>query len=159
VTTARLPAPGPSFVREERLRLRPNAGGDERVVQLGMSSPSVMDDGWWLSTLWAADDEGVIDALAVAPAAGPPPGPPLQTMGPIFAGALAGLLAQADGRQLIRLRMPPALDESRPWVRPLLMWVAVTWDPVRETTMRPNELARELLRAFGRAVEAAGSPA
>jgi hypothetical protein len=159
VTTARLPAPGPSFVREERLRLRPNAGGEERVVQLGMSSPSIMDDGWWLSTLWAADDEGVIESLAVAPAAGPPPGPPLQTMGPILAGALAGLLAQADGRQLIRLRMPPASDESRPWVRPLLMWVAVTWDPVRETTMRPNELARELLRAFGRAVEAAGSPA
>jgi hypothetical protein len=80
-------------------------------------------------------------------------------MGPILAGALAGLLGQADGRQLIRLRMPPAPDESRTWARPLLMWVAVSWDPVRATTMRPNELARELLRAFGRAVEAAGSPA
>ncbi len=159
MTTARLPAPGPSFVREERLRLRPNAGGEECVVQLGMSAPSVMDDGWWLSTLWAADDEGVIEALAVAPAAGPPPGPPLQAMGPILAGALAGLLAQADGRQLIRLRMPPPPDDSRPWARPLLMWVAVSWDPVRATTMRPNELARELLRAFGRAVESAGSPA
>jgi hypothetical protein len=146
-------------VREERLRLRQDASGQERVVQLGMSVPSVMDDGWWLSTLWAADDAGVIDAVAVAPAAGPPPGPPLQTMGPILAGALAGLLGQADGRQLIRLRMPPAPDESRTWVRPLLMWVAVSWDPVRATTMRPNELARELLRAFGRAVEAAGSQA
>jgi hypothetical protein len=146
-------------VREERLRLRQDASGQERVVQLGMSAPSVMDDGWWLSTLWAADDAGVIDAVAVAPVAGPPPGPPLQTMGPILAGALAGLLGQADGRQLIRLRMPPAPDESRTWVRPLLMWVAVSWDPVRATTMRPNELARELLRAFGRAVEAAGSPA
>ena len=124
-----------------------------------MSAPSVMDDGWWLSTLWAADDDGVIDALAVAPAAGPPPGPPLQTMGPILAGALAGLLGQADGRQLIRLRMPPAENEARPWERPLILWVAVSWDPVRASTMRPNELARELLRAFGRAVEAAGSPA
>jgi hypothetical protein len=129
------------------------------VLQLGMSAPSVMDDGWWLSTLWAADDDGVVDALVVAPAAGPPPGPPLHTMGPILAGALAGLLAQADGRQLIRLRMAPAPDESRPWLRPLLLWVAVSWDPVRSTTMRPNDLARELLRAFGRSVEAAGSPA
>jgi hypothetical protein len=159
MTTARLPAPGPSYVREERLRLRAFPGEEGRVVRLGMSSPSIMEDGWWLSTLWAADDTGVVDALSIAPVAGPPPGPPLQTIGPILAGALAGLLAQAEGRQLIRLRMPPSADESRPWARPMLLWVAVSWDPVRVTTIRPNELARELLRAFARAVEAAGSPA
>ncbi len=76
------------------------------------------------------------------------------SMGPALAGALAGLLDQEDGRQLIRLRMPPAEDASRPWDRPLLLMTAVRWDPVRSATMRPNELARELLRAFARAVEA-----
>lgn len=124
-----------------------------------MSSPSVMDDGWWLTHLWAADEGGVLDAIEVAPAAGPPPDPPVSTLGPALAGALAGLLAQEDGRQLIRLRMPPAADEARAWDRPLLLWVAVKWDPVRAAVMRPNELARELLGAFARAVEGAGRPA
>ncbi|MCY7418043.1 MAG: hypothetical protein LH650_06025, partial [Chloroflexi bacterium] len=104
------------------------------------------------------DADGVLEATAAAPLAGPPPGPPLVVMGPALAGALAGLLDQEDGRQLIRLRMPPAPDEARPWARPLLLMTAVRWDPVRNATMRPNELARELLRAFARAVEAAGAP-
>ena len=77
---------------------------------------------------------------------------------PVLAGALAGLLAQEGGRQLIRLRMPPADDESRPWQRPLMLWAAVLWDPVRASMMRPNELAAELMRAFRTAVLAAGSP-
>jgi 4-hydroxybenzoate polyprenyltransferase len=42
--------------------------------------------------------------------------------------------------------------------RPLLLVTAIRWDPVRSATMRPNELARELLRAFGRAVEGVGAP-
>lgn len=156
---ARLPIPGPSFIREETVRLRGAAGGADRSLEIGMTSPSIMDDGWWLSTLWAGDADGVVEAIAVAPPAGPPAGPPLQVIGPNLAGALAGLLGQADGRQLIRLRMPPAENEARPWERPLILWVAVSWDPIRATTMRPNELARELLRAFARAVEAARSPA
>ncbi len=127
-------------------------------VALGMSSPSVMDDGWWLVTLWAADDGGVIDARRTAPVAGPPPTPPLAVLGPVMAGALAGLLDQEDGRQLIRLRMPPAEDEARPWKRPLILWLAVRWDPVRAAVLPSNELARELLRAFTRGVEAAGRP-
>jgi len=146
-------------VREERVRLRSAPGEPDRWATLGMSAPSVMDDGWWLSNLWAADDVGVLQAADVAPLSGPPPGAPLQTIGPSLAGGLAGLLAQEDGRQLIRLRMPPAQDEARPWDRPLLLWVAVCWDPIRAATMRPNELARELMRAFGRALSAAGSPA
>jgi hypothetical protein len=119
-----------------------------------MSRPQVLDDGWWLLTLWVEDDEGIVEARAVAPASGPPPGPPLQAIGPSLAGALAGLLAQADGRQLIRLRMPPAEDDSRPWERPLMLLTAVCWDPVRASTMRTNELAAELLRAFRRSIEA-----
>jgi hypothetical protein len=127
-------------------------------ILLGMSEPRIMDDGWWLTNMWAIDGAGIVPASVVAPAAGPPPDPPLQVIGPVFAGALSGLLAQEEGRQLIRLRLPPAEDESRPWDRPLMLWVAVRWDPVRASVLRPNELARELLRAFARAVEAASRP-
>ena len=152
----RVPAPGPSYVREVQVHL---PGRPEMTsVELGMSAPSIMDDGWWLTHLWAADADGVVEATDAAPISGPPPGPPLLTMGPALAGALAGLLDQEDGRQLIRLRMPPADDDARPWARPLLLMTAVRWDPIRRATMRPNELARELLRAFARAVEAAGAP-
>ncbi|MBA2255112.1 MAG: hypothetical protein H0W07_08370, partial [Chloroflexi bacterium] len=89
---------------------------------------------------------------------GPPPTPPLLVLGPAFAGALSGFIAQEDGRQLIRFRLPPAPDERRPWERPLLVWLAVKWDAVRASVMRPNELAREVLRAFKRAIEASASP-
>lgn len=153
-----VPRPGPSFVREERLRLRGPEGAMGREVLLGMSEPSVMEDGWWLATLWAVDESGVVDASVVAPVAGPPPEQPVSVLGRILAGALAGLLDQEDGRQLIRLRMLPPADESRPWQRPLLLWLAVRWDPVRGAVMRPNELAREILRAFARSVEAAHAP-
>lgn len=154
----RVPSPGPSFIREEQVRLRGEGGRGAAAIALGISPPSVMEDGWWLVHLWAADDDGVIDASAVAPLAGPPPEPPVAALGRVFAGALAGLLDQEDGRQLIRLRMPPALDDSRPWQRPLLLLLAVRWDPVRAAVMRQNELARELLRAFARAVEASQTP-
>jgi hypothetical protein len=79
-------------------------------------------------------------------------------LGPAFAGALSGLIAQEDGRQMIRFRLPPAPNEARPWERPLLVWLAVKWDPIRASVMRPNELAREVLRAFARAVESAAHP-
>ena len=123
-----------------------------------MSAPSVMDDGWWLTNVWVADERGVIDALDAAPMAGPPPGAPLASIGPRLAGALSGLIAEEDGRQLIRLRMPAAPDESRPWGRPLVCMLAVRWDPVRASVMQRNQLARELLRGFAAAVEAVGRP-
>jgi hypothetical protein len=145
-------------VREETVILRAAGTTPERRLTLGMSPPSAMDDGWWLATLWAVDAGGVVDALAVAPAAGPPPEPPLLVLGPAFAGALSGLIAQEDGRQMIRFRLPPAPNEARPWERPLLVWLAVKWDPIRASVMRPNELAREVLRAFARAVESAAHP-
>jgi len=123
-----------------------------------MLKPSITDDGWWLTTLWVEDDDGVVEARSVAPTAGPPPIPPLQVIGPTLSNALMGLLDQADGRQLIRLRMPPADDEAQPWRLPLMMQVAVRWDPVRSSTRRPNELAGELMRAFRQAIDAAGAP-
>ncbi len=153
----RLASPGPSYIREEPVRLAGRVPDASEVV-IGLTAPSVLDDGWWLTHLWAEDAQGVVSARDAAPGAGPPGGPPLSSMGPLLAGALAGLLDQEDGRQLIRLRMAPAADEARPWDRPLLLMTAVRWDPVRSATMRPNELARELLRAFGRAVEGVGAP-
>jgi hypothetical protein len=153
----RLASPGPSYIREEPVRLAGRSGTAEQVV-IGLTAPSVLDDGWWLTHLWARDDRGVVSARDAAPIAGPPSGPPLLSLGPLLAGALAGLIDQEDGRQLIRLRMPPAEDEARSWDRPLLLVTAIRWDPVRSATMRPNELARELLRAFGRAVEGVGAP-
>ncbi|MEP7159230.1 MAG: hypothetical protein ABI797_07365, partial [Chloroflexota bacterium] len=153
VTAARLPIPGATFVPEEMVALR---SGEK--LRAGLTTPSVMDDGWWLTHLWVADDEGVIQATEIAPAAGPPPGTPLNALGPRVAGSLSGLIAEEDGRQLIRLRMPPAADESRPWERPLLCMLAVRWDPVRATVLAREELAKELLRGFAAAVEAVGRP-
>jgi len=154
----RLPSPGPSFARAEPLRLR---GPGEEIgprVRLGMSKPNKMEDGWWLTTLWVEDDDGIIEARTVAPAAGPPPVPPLQVIGPTLSNALMGLLDQEDGRQLIRMRMAPAEDEAEPWRRPLMILTAVRWDPVRASTMRDNDFVKELMRAFRRAIDVAGAP-
>jgi hypothetical protein len=149
----RLPVPGISYVKEETVALR-----DGEKLRAGMTNPSVMDDGWWLTNLWVGDDDGVAVALSVAPAAGPPPGTPLEALGPRVAGALSGLIAESGGRQQIRLRMPPAADEARPWERPLICMLAIQWDPVRAALMTKNQLARELLRGFAAAVEALGRP-
>jgi hypothetical protein len=140
------------------MRLRGPAGTPGPRVRLGMLRPSFLDDGWWLTTLWAEDDEGVVEARLVAPVAGPPPVAPLQVIGPVLSNALMGLLDQEEGRQLIRLRMPPAEDEGQPWERPLLMLVAVRWDPVRASTMTTNQLSGELMRAFRNAIDVAGAP-
>ena len=155
MTAERIAPPGPSFVGEERVALR---GSAESQLSAGITTPSVMDDGWWLAHLWVADAEGVVDALDAAPAAGPPPGTPVAALGPRLAGALSGLIAEEDGRQLIRLRMPAPADESRPWHRPLLVMLAIRWDPVRAAVMSREQLARELLVGYAAAVEALGRP-
>ncbi len=121
-----------------------------------MSSPTTTDDGWWLGHLWAYERARVVEAREVAPLSGPPPEPPPAVLGPAFSGSLAGLVAEEAGRQLIRLRLYPAPDATRPWERPLVLQVAIRWDPVRATTMRPTELAAAVLEAFARALEAAG---
>lgn len=154
----RLPLPGPSFAHEEEVLLRGPGGEPGGRLRAGLAKPSQTDDGWWLTQLWLADDNGIAEASVIAPPAGPPPGTPLQAIGPRLAGALAGLIAQEQDRQMIRLRMPPAPDESRPWQRPLLCLLAVKWDPVRASTISDNELARELLRGFAAALEGVGRP-
>ena len=154
----RIPAPAISFIKEEAITLRGPKGEPGERLTAGMTNPSVMDDGWWLTHLWVADGEGVVDAIAVAPPAGPPPGTPITALGPRVAGSLSGLIAEEGGRQLIRLRMPEAPDETRPWHRPLLCMVAIRWDPVRASVITRNQLARELLRGFAAAVEGLGRP-
>ena len=155
---ARLPVPGPSYVRERAVRLHAGPSDPGDPVQIGMGHPSQTDDGWWLTHLWVFDADGIIDTLRIAPRSGPPPGPPLAVIGPAFAGAMAGFIGEADGRRLVRLKLHPAADESRPWERPLIVQLAVRWDPMRVATMRPNELAGEVVEAFARAVDAAGRP-
>jgi hypothetical protein len=124
-----------------------------------MDRPSLAPDGWWMALLWARDDDGIVSCLDVAPRSGPPPEPPLLRMGPAFAGALAGLVAEVEGRQAIRLRLPEPDEPARPWQRPLILQVALRWDPIREATMTANQLAEEALVAFSRAVLAAGRAA
>jgi hypothetical protein len=158
VPPSRLPAPGPSFIRERTLVLHPGRPDGDRRIQIGMTRPSDLSDGWWGAFLWASDADGVVLARDAGPLAGPPPAPPLAVIGPAFAGALSGLIAVEGNRQLVRLSLPEAGDEARPWDRPLLARLALKWEPMRAATMRPNELAREALEAWGRAVEAAGRP-
>jgi hypothetical protein len=132
---------------------------DAPPLRAGLTPPSVTDDGWWLTHIWLADDAGVVDATELAPAAGPRPGAPLDYLGPNMAGALAGLIAQEQDRQMLRLRMPPASDESRPWQRPMVCMLAVKFDPLRAAVMSREELARELLRGFAAAAEGLARPA
>ena len=154
----RLPTPGPSFVKEEPIRgHEPRSAGAARL-HAGMTAPSVTDDGWWLAHLWVADGAGIVDALELAPVGGPPPGTPIAALGPRLAGSLSGLIAEEDGRQLIRIRMPAAVDESRPWERPMLVMLAIRWDAVRASIMSRNQLAHELIVGFASAVEALSRP-
>ena len=150
--------PGPSFAKEQPVRPRGAEPASAAALHAGMTSPSVTDDGWWLAHLYVADEAGIVSALALAPAAGPPPGTPIGVMGPRLAGSLSGLIAEEDGRQLIRLRMPAAADETRPWERPMLVMLAIRWDPVRASVMSRNELANELIVGFAAAVEGLARP-
>ncbi|HUR04554.1 MAG TPA: hypothetical protein VM347_18560 [Nonomuraea sp.] len=144
----RLPPPGPSYLREQRVR-----AGD-RQYQLGMSQPSSGPDGWWLALVWVTDGDGVISFRDVAASAGPPPDPPLDRLGPALAGYLSGLIAEEGGRLGIRLAtVAPPDDPARPWRVPLAIRAAFRFEPARAMTMRPNELAETVQDAFRRAIE------
>ena len=146
--TPRLPPPGPSFVREHEIRI-----GD-RVMRSGMSRPSQAPDSWWLTVLWVVDDAGVVSFADVAPAAGPPPDPPLARLGPALAGAMSGLIREEEGRLAIRLaQIAQPEDPLRPWHSPLAVRAAFGLEQARAATLRPNELADMVLGAFRRSVE------
>jgi hypothetical protein len=145
---ARLPPPGPSFLREQELRI-----GD-RVLRAGMGRPSTLPDSWFLYVLWVADDDGIVDFTAVAPAAGPPADPPLARLGPAMTGALSGWIREEDGRLAIRLSpVAPPADAARPWRAALAIRAAFGFEPMRAASVRPNELASTVLTAFRRSVE------
>jgi hypothetical protein len=153
MSALRLARPGLSFVREIEVSVR------DRRFRAGMARPSTLDDGWWLAVLWVADDEGVVAFRDVAPAAGPPPDPPLARLGPSFAGALSGLILEEDGRLCIRLGQFVATDDGRPaWQRPLAIRAAFKWEPARALAVPATELATAVLAGFRRAVESLARP-
>jgi hypothetical protein len=149
----RLPAPGPSFLREQELP------GRDPALTVGMSRPSAPADDWWTAILWVARPDGLASFAELAPAAGPPPEPPLARLGPALAGGLSGFILEDAGRLQIRLgHVVPPDDPERPWRCPAVVRAAFRWEPARAATMRPNELASEVLTAFCRAVEGLARP-
>jgi hypothetical protein len=131
----------------------------DRTLRAGMASPSEAPDGWWLAIMWVADDDGVVSFRDVASAAGPPPEPPLARLGPAIAGALSGLILEDAGRLQMRLGLvKPPHDPGRPWRAPLAIRTAFRFEPARQATMRPNELAETVLIGFRRAVEGLHKP-
>jgi hypothetical protein len=147
----RLPPPGPSFLPESEVRLGARSG------RVGLSRPTTLDDGWWLTVLWAADSEGVLSFRDAAPAAGPPPDPPVVRLGPTLAGALSGLILEEDGRLCIRLApLAPPEDPRSPWRSPIVVRAAFKWEPARALATPPAELARTVLEAFARTLERIG---
>jgi len=146
-----LPPPGPSFLRLQELRL----SGD--ALFAGISRPTTPADDWWTAILWIQDRDAVAIFADLAPAAGPPPGSPLERLGPAFAGGLSGLILEDAGRLQLRLGLVvPPTDAERPWRSPALVRAAIRWEPARAATLRPNALASEALTAFRRAAEGLG---
>ena len=149
----RLPPPGPSYLREQPIRI-----GD-RTLRAGMARPTEAPDGWWLAVVWVADDEGVVSFRDVAPAAGPPPDPPLARLGPGVSGALSGLILEDAGRLQMRLGLIAQPDDpSRPWRAPLAIRAAFRFEPARAATIGTNELAETVLAGFVRAIGGLSRP-
>jgi hypothetical protein len=137
-----LRAPGPSYLKE--LELRPG-----EPFRVGMSAPQTMAGEWWVALLWCDRDGLLVPFTDLAPSYGIPPGSPLMRLGPGLSGTLSGLILEENGRQQLRIRLgqPPA-DEERPWEAPAVILAALRFEPAREATMRGNELALTVLRAF-----------
>jgi hypothetical protein len=146
----RLPPPGPSYLHEHAVE----AGG--RLLKVGMSRPTTTDD-WWLAVLWVTDEDGVVSFRYLAPAAGPPPDPPLARLGPSLAGSLSGMILEEAGSLSIRVAtVVPADDPARPWRVPAAVRAAFKWEPARAAVMRENELAEAVLAGFRRSIEGLG---
>jgi len=122
-----------------------------------MGRPTTGPDDWWLTVLWVRDDEGIVSFRDVAAVAGPPPERPLARLGPAFSGGLSGLILEDAGRLSIRLGLVvPPDEQDRPWRCPIAIRAGFRWEPARVATMRPNQLAAEVLTAFRRAVQSLG---
>ncbi|HJW22011.1 MAG TPA: hypothetical protein VJ506_06255 [Candidatus Limnocylindrales bacterium] len=141
-----LPVPGPSFLREQELRI-----GQRRFVA-GMSRPA-STDAWWVAVLWLADGVALARFDDLTPG-GPPPEPPAARLGMAMAGSLSGYILEDAGRLQIRLApVIPPVDPERPWRAPAIVRAGFRWEPARAATVRPNDLATEVLTAFRRAAE------
>jgi hypothetical protein len=122
-----------------------------------MSRPATPAEDWWTAILWIAADDGLTTFAELAPAAGPPPDPPLSRLGPALAGGLSGLILEDTGRLQIRLGLVvPPEDPERPWRCPAIVRAAFRWEPARAASLSANALASEVLTAFRRAVEDLG---
>ena len=144
----RLPAPGPSFLREHELRVR------DAPLWAGMSRPSTTRRRLVAGAALGPDDDGVVSFRDLASVAGPPAGPPLLRLGPAIADALSGWIVEEDGRLAIRLNVvAPPDDPTRPWLAPAAVRAAFKFEPARAAATRPNELAEIVLTAFRRGVE------
>ena len=100
-------------------------------MDVGLARPGPAE-GWWTTILLAADSARLVDFVDLAPAAGPPPDPPLARLGPSFAGALSGLILEEDGRLQLRLGpVVPAADSERLWRGPAIVRLALRWEPAR----------------------------
>lgn len=129
----------------------------DHAWSVGMGRPSAPADDWWTALLWVADADGLAWFVELAPAAGPPPEPPLARLGPALAGGLSGLILEDAGRLQIRLGLAvPPSDPERPWRSAAVVRAAFRWEPARAAALRPNALAAEVLTAFRRAVEGLG---
>ncbi len=145
-TPKELAVPGPSFLREQEVRV-----GDRRYFA-GMSRPADADE-WWVAILWLADG-GMLARFDDLTPGGPPPEPPAARLGTSIAGNLSGLILEDAGR--VQLRLGPVLPPSepdRPWRGPAMLRIGIRWEPARAATLRPNELANEVLTAIRRAAE------
>ena len=123
-----------------------------------MSRPAYATEDWWTAVLWIADEgDRLVPFVDLAPAAGPPPEPPLARLGPSLAGGLSGLILEDAGRLQIRLGPVVPPDEAdRPWRAPAIVRAAFRWEPARAAAMRPTDLAAEVLTSFRRAIEGLG---
>jgi hypothetical protein len=147
----RLPAPGPSYLRLQPLRV---AGA---ALFAGISRPSTPTEDWWATILWVEGEEGVVSFADLASTAGPPPGSPLERLGPAIAGGLSGLILEDAGRLQLRLGLVISPDDAeRPWRCPAIVRAAFRWEPARAAAMRPNDVTSEVLTAFRRAAEGLG---
>ncbi len=148
----RFAPPSASYIREHALEL----GG--RALRAGMDRPTEIE-GWWLAVMWVADEDAIVACRVMAPSVGPPPEPPLARLGPLLSGGLSGFVMEEGDRQQLRLRLPvPPADEEHPWSAPLVVQLAVRWEPARAATLTPAGLAEMALAAFRRAVEAVHRP-
>jgi hypothetical protein len=129
------------------------------MLRAGMGQPTATDDGWWLAVLWVFDGDEVVSFRDLAPAAGPPPDPPLVRLGPLLSGALSGWIAEEGGRLAIRLATIAQPDDpDRPWRVPAAIRAAFKWEPMRAATLTRNQLADTVLAAFRQAVEGLARP-